>query len=89
MYTGFRFVQISGFPDRFEIKPEMLTARFAHTAVRDTSQLKFPNLNGSEYETENVLNRIHKSVRYSSLSNLWSIPTDCPQREKRGWTGDA
>jgi len=28
-------------------------------------------------------------VRYSQLANLWSIPTDCPQRERRGWMGDA
>ena len=24
-----------------------------------------------------------------TVSNIWSIPTDCPQREKRGWMGDA
>jgi hypothetical protein len=30
------------------------------------------------------------SIHYThTLSQLWSIPTDCPQREKRGWMGDA
>eukprot|EP00949_MAST-11_sp_MAST-11-sp1_P001865 g1865.t1 len=28
-------------------------------------------------------------VRYTILSNLHSLPTDCPQREKRGWLGDS
>ena len=36
-----------------------------------------------------VLNVIHEMTRRSQLSNLWSIPTDCPQRERRGWMGDA
>ena len=36
-----------------------------------------------------VLNTIHEMTRRAQLSNLWSIPTDCPQRERRGWMGDA
>ena len=28
-------------------------------------------------------------MRWSTLSNYHSIPTDCPHREKQGWTGDA
>jgi hypothetical protein len=27
--------------------------------------------------------------RYAALSNLMDVPTDCPQRERRGWLGDA
>jgi alpha-L-rhamnosidase len=30
-----------------------------------------------------------RAARWSYLSNLHSIPTDCPTREKNGWTGDA
>ena len=36
-----------------------------------------------------VLNAIHEMTRRAQLSNLWSVPTDCPQRERRGWMGDA
>ena len=32
---------------------------------------------------------LHDLSEQSHVSNLWSIPTDCPQREKRGWMGDA
>ena len=27
-------------------------------------------------------------TRWTSLSNLEDIPTDCPTRERAGWTGD-
>ena len=40
-------------------------------------------------QTPDVLNGIHRLTRYSQLGNLWSVPTDCPQRERRGWMGDA
>lgn len=36
-----------------------------------------------------LLNKIWQNTRWSYLSNLQSIPTDCPHREKNGWTGDA
>eukprot|EP00971_Amphidinium_carterae_P270127 5359425-Amphidinium_carterae.1 len=36
-----------------------------------------------------VLNRIQSAIRYTQLSNMHHHPEDCPQREKRGWMGDA
>jgi alpha-L-rhamnosidase len=36
-----------------------------------------------------LLNQIHEICRQSVLNNLYSIPTDTPVFEKRGWTGDA
>jgi alpha-L-rhamnosidase len=35
------------------------------------------------------LNKIWEATNNSYLSNLFGFPTDCPQREKNGWTGDA
>ena len=35
------------------------------------------------------LNHLQHNIFWSQLSNLLSVPTDCPQREKSGWTGDA
>ena len=35
-----------------------------------------------------LLNRIVTMTRWTSLSNLMDIPTDCPTRERAGWTGD-
>lgn len=34
------------------------------------------------------LNRLYQNTRWSQCANMLSIPTDCPQREKAGWTGD-
>jgi len=34
------------------------------------------------------LNRLYENTLWSQRSNMVSIPTDCPQREKAGWTGD-
>ena len=35
------------------------------------------------------INRVLACCEQSILSNLQNIPTDCPQREKNGWLGDA
>jgi alpha-L-rhamnosidase len=35
------------------------------------------------------LNRLQACTRWSYIGNFVGIPTDCPHREKNGWTGDA
>ena len=34
------------------------------------------------------LNQLQEVIRRSFLTNFTGIPTDCPHREKNGWTGD-
>ena len=88
-YAGFRFVQVVA-PQLSA--PPNLTAHFAHTDVREVGFLKaanVPAVGANTSGTADVLNGIHRLTRYAQLSNLWSIPTDCPQRERRGWMGDA
>jgi alpha-L-rhamnosidase len=42
-----------------------------------------------EIKTSNELvNRLWWATNNAYLSNLMGFPTDCPQREKNGWTGD-
>ena len=36
-----------------------------------------------------TINKIWAATNNAYLSNLFGYPTDCPQREKNGWTGDA
>ena len=36
-----------------------------------------------------ILNALQQMTRNSTLSNFHYFPTDCPHREKNGWTGDA
>ena len=35
-----------------------------------------------------MLNAVQAATRLTSLSNLVDVPTDCPTRERAGWTGD-
>ena len=42
------------------------------------------------FETDNeIINKIQHITLNSDISNFFYFPTDCPQREKNGWTGDA
>ena len=34
------------------------------------------------------LNQLHHAADWSFRTNACDIPTDCPQRERAGWTGD-
>jgi len=78
-YHGFRYVEMTGFPG--EPGPGALEGRFVHSDVRRTGELLTSN---------DLFNGIHRNIVWGQLSNLMSIPTDCPQRDERhGWLGDA
>ena len=78
-YRGFRYIEISGYPG---IPPaENIEGEIVHSAVDIIGNISFDN---------QLFNKIHNIVRWSQLSNLMSIPTDCPQRDERmGWLGDS
>jgi alpha-L-rhamnosidase len=77
-YAGFRYVEVTGFPGVPTI--DNLRGRFAHTDLK---------LAGSFTCSDETMNRIQHATIWSYLSNAQNYPTDCPQREKNGWTGDA
>lgn len=74
-YNGFRYVQISG-----KTKVLKVLGRCFHTDLRDAG--------GILCDYAPVM-EIYRAVRRSTLTNFHHIPTDCPHREKNGWTGDA
>ena len=80
-YHGYRYVQVEGLTS----KPtaETLTGHFVHTNVTKDGHVEFKN------ESMQILNGIQKAIVYTQLSNYYHHPTDCPQREKRGWMGDS
>ena len=39
--------------------------------------------------SDRIANELQKAVKRSDLANFVYFPTDCPHREKNGWTGDA
>ena len=77
-YHGFQYVEVSGFPG--ELKEENLTAHAISTAFDQVSTFECSN---------ELINRIQRSTLWSYRNNFVGYPTDCPQREKNGWTGDA
>ncbi|MBQ3384313.1 MAG: family 78 glycoside hydrolase catalytic domain [Erysipelotrichaceae bacterium] len=75
-FHGFRYVRISGLDN---ISEADITARLYSTAKENI---------GSFRCSDERFNRLYENIRYSQRNNTMSIPTDCPQREKAGWTGD-
>ena len=78
-YYGMRFVQVTNWPGVPTI--DNFAAHFVHSAVVQTGEVNFGG--GS------ILDNIQHCTKMASLSNLMDVPTDCPQRERRGWLGDA
>lgn len=87
--AGFRYAQISGLPSSFTPKDGFMAAKMVHSDVKYAAELVLPNMVGTTLGTSDVLQKIHNMTVMSQATNLWSIPTDCPQRERRGWMGDA
>jgi alpha-L-rhamnosidase len=78
-YKGFQYVEVSS-NKPISLTKESLTAYFMHSDVATIG-----NINSSN----TTLNKIWFACNNSYLSNFYGYPTDCPQREKNGWTGDA
>ncbi|SDK18703.1 alpha-L-rhamnosidase [Pedobacter sp. ok626] len=77
-YHGYRYVEVT--VDRpMALNKCNLTALSIHTNVTKTGNFLCSNP---------LLNKIYEAGIRSYVTNLHGIPTDCPQREKNGWTGD-
>jgi len=76
-YKGFQYVEVTS--DR-PVEITNLTGIFMHSDVPAVGEISSSNT---------TLNKTWKATNNSYLSNLFGYPTDCPQREKNGWTGDA
>ncbi|MFO7975786.1 MAG: family 78 glycoside hydrolase catalytic domain, partial [Candidatus Hydrogenedentota bacterium] len=78
VYHGYRYVQVEGLPN--PPTEATLCAQVVHTDFETAG----------EFECSNpLLNRIQQNALWSYVGNYMGYPTDCPQREKNGWTGDA
>ena len=75
-YHGFRYVRVTGGSNW---KKEQFTALAISTDN---------NVTGSFKCSDDKLNQLQHNIYWSQRSNNITIPTDCPTREKAGWTGD-
>ena len=77
-YKGFRYVEVTT-SKPMNLSKEHLTAYFIHSDVMPR---------GSIRTSSPLIDRMCWATNNAYLSNLMGYPTDCPQREKNGWTGD-
>jgi alpha-L-rhamnosidase len=76
-YHGFRYLRLRGTtapPAPADLRAVVLSSDLRRTGSLRTSDAR--------------LNRLHHNVVWSQRANFLSVPTDCPQRERAGWTGD-
>ena len=78
-YKGFQYVEVTS-SNPLTLSEKSLTGYFMHSDVPPAGQVTSSNP---------TINTLWWATNNSYLSNLFGYPTDCPQREKNGWTGDA
>lgn len=76
-YKGFQYLRVEGFKEKPEL--EQFTAKAMNS---DMVQV------GKFQSSSELWNKIWEAGRRCIQSNMHSIPTDCPQWEKLGWTCD-
>jgi alpha-L-rhamnosidase len=78
-FHGFRYVEITGYPDKLTADDLRAVVVSSDTPQTGTFECSNPDLN-----------RLYQNIVWSQRGNFLSVPTDCPQRDERlGWMGDA
>lgn len=75
-FHGFRYVKVTGLDN---VAPEDFTVCVVGSDLERS---------GEFITSDEMVNRLQENIYRSQEGNMLSIPTDCPQREKAGWTGD-
>lgn len=76
-YSGFRYALVEGID---VVDPKDFEAVAVYSEMEYTGEFHCSNP---------MIEQFLQNTRWSQKSNFVDIPTDCPQREKSGWTGDA
>jgi len=78
-YNGFQYVEVAGL--KAAPTAETIEACVVHTDFGDAGAFSCGN---------DLVNRLQQAILWAYRSNFVDgYPTDCPHREKNGWTGDA
>lgn len=77
-YHGYQYVFVEGIA-REQATKELLTYIVVHSDIPPVGYFRCSN---------ETVNRIEEITRRSDTANFHYFPTDCPHREKNGWTGD-
>lgn len=76
-YHAFRYIYVSG--DTGNVEVSDIHARLIASDIEVTAQIETSN---------EKVNRLQKNIEWTLRSNMTSILTDNPDRERAGWTGD-
>ena len=77
-YHGFRYLQVDGLTE--QPTKNTFSAVFVHQDVKRKADFRC---------SDDILNYIYDAGIRSTYSNMFYSLTDCPTREKLGWTNDA
>ena len=77
-YHGFQYVFVEGIDDS-QATCDLLTYLVFHSDIQQAGYFAC---------SDETLNKLQDVILRSDISNFHYFPTDCPQREKNGWTGD-
>lgn len=79
VYHGFRYIYVSGISEE-QAGLDLLTVLELHSDLKPRASIN---------SSSDVVNQLFDITKRSVLTNFHYFPTDCPHREKNGWTGDA
>ena len=74
---GFQYVLVGA---NVSFEPENFTAIAVYSDLETTAQFDSSNI---------LLNQFVENTLWSTKNNSADVPTDCPTRERHGWTGDS
>ena len=75
-YHGFRYVRVTGLD-----KEDIISVQ-AYVMGSKLNEIGYFSCSNED------LNQLQHNIIWSTKANMFCVPTDCPQREKLGWTGD-
>ena len=78
-YDGFRYACVEGLTKE-QATSDAVTCLVMHSDIKEKAHFS---------SSDDDLNRLWEMIVRSDFSNFYYFPTDCPHREKNGWTGDA
>lgn len=78
-YQGFRYCLVAGITEEQATK-ELLTYEVMSSDLKQ---------NGDFSCSDEIVNKLQRATYNADISNFYYFPTDCPHREKNGWTADA
>ncbi len=79
VYHGYRYLYVHGITDE-QATEDLLTYIEINSDISARATFSC---------SDEIANKLYAMCDNSDLSNFHYFPTDCPHREKNGWTGDA